>query len=526
MSKAHSLGGFLTALIAYIVLHAGSVQASEPAAPVLRVGETRFIGTHHSDTNTNIFLGVPFAQPPVRDLRWQPPQPLLDRAETVQANQFAPACLQADRIVQWYKSLISDFGGDPQTFTAPEFSEDCLYLNIWAPAESSQRADKKMPVYVFIHGGSNKAGWAYEPNYIGEQLASSQGIIVVSIAYRLGALGFFAHPKLQHANFALLDQITALAWLKRHVTQIGGDPNNITVAGESAGADNIAVLLASPIAQNVFNKAVIQSGGWSINEMQTVQQGYEFSQRLAQELQIQHPDNLAALKNIGAERLIEAAEKAVGADGFQPLVGDLVLPRSLANVAEHQQLNSVDVIIGSNTNEYLIYLDPNQTVDSWLAEQPLSAKVNHSIKQILDDGLDQLQQVDKLITAAQFGCPALSLAREITANGNTAWVYDFNRVREGELAQAMGAYHGAELPYIFATHDQWLPTSTRDLQLTDAIQTYWKNFVHNGNPNSPALPLWPVFKQGDMNALSLGDQLGGIAHPSTALCSLLQTAPK
>ena len=162
------------------------------------------VGQRSEDGRTESFLGVPFAQPPVDDLRWAPPLPLTKIESPFNATNFAPACMQADRITQWYKNVVKGFGGNPDVVQAPAVSEDCLYLNIWRPTQISQ-SGQSLPVIVYIHGGSNKAGWSYEPNYMGHNMAAD-GVIVISIAYRLGALGFFSHPEFETFKF----------WIARH----------------------------------------------------------------------------------------------------------------------------------------------------------------------------------------------------------------------------------------------------------------------------------------------------------------------
>ena len=198
-------------------------QAATKDTATFAVGSTRYQGGMTADGSVEFFLGVPFAQPPVGELRWRAPQPYNSKPGVLQAVNFAPACQQGTHMFEWYRDVVKSFGGDPATFPEPDVSEDCLYLNIWRPARSGAAA---LPVLVYIHGGSNKGGWSYEPNYLGENLAR-RGLIVVSIAYRLGVFGFFAHPELADANFALLDQIAALKWLNQNMESLGGDAANI-----------------------------------------------------------------------------------------------------------------------------------------------------------------------------------------------------------------------------------------------------------------------------------------------------------
>lgn len=483
------------------------------------VNDTVYNGNSSSDDQINEYLGIPFAAPPIGELRWQPTQPYTPSESVIEVKQFAPACMQADRIVKWYKGVIEDFGGDPETFASPEFSEDCLYLNVLAPKTSNKDAEK-LPVYIYMHGGSNKAGWSYEPNYIGRKMAE-RDMVVVSIPYRVGVFGFFPHADSEYVNFALLDQIAALQWVQDNIAAVGGDPARVTLAGESAGADNIAVLLGSPMAKGLFHRAVVQSGGWSIVSMPERKEVEHQIKALSIEVLGDENASLEQLRKIDAQELALAADIAFAELGFGPSVGDPVVPVSLREVAKARKLHNVDVILGSNTNEYLVYLSPDQTVQQWIDENPSDKETVAAIKAVLNDGSTELEQVDRLITAVQFGCPTLKLAEQINSNGSRAWVYDFNKVRTGELASKMGAYHGAEIPYIFNTHDDWLPTDAEDLQLTNEIAQYWSAFVAQGTPQTEELAQWPEFSEDQRLAISLGKNVQAVSHPSIELCRLL-----
>ena len=191
--------------------------APHDSAKLVADGITYKGGTS-ADGKVQYFLGVPFATPPIGALRWRAPQQLDLSSGVRDATQFAPVCMQGDYIVSWYQSIMSSFNTDPSSFPVPVESEDCLYLNIWRPVNSGS---EKLPIVVYLHGGSNKGGWAYEPNYHGEQLAR-HGVIVVSIAYRLNVFGLFAYPDQQVMNFGLMDQIAALQWINQHADAVGG----------------------------------------------------------------------------------------------------------------------------------------------------------------------------------------------------------------------------------------------------------------------------------------------------------------
>ena len=243
-----------------IILFTVGVYGSIDYQPSAFIEDTKLIGSLHQNNEVEMFLGIPFAAPPINDLRWEKPIAWIpENKKEIIANKFRPGCVQNQRIVNWYKRLIIDFGGNPDTFDVPIFSEDCLYLNLWRPKGTKNN----LPVIVYIHGGSNKAGWSYEPNYLGHNIAN-KGFILISIPYRLGVFGFFSHPDIENPNLALFDQILALKWIQEYVTYFGGDPSNVTLIGESAGAGGIGHLIASPLSKDLFHKAVHQSGGSSL----------------------------------------------------------------------------------------------------------------------------------------------------------------------------------------------------------------------------------------------------------------------
>ncbi|MEM7360395.1 MAG: carboxylesterase family protein [Pseudomonadota bacterium] len=489
--------------------------------PVFSSGGIDYVGLAGSNNNTEAFLGIPFAQPPVGELRWQAPLPWQSDQATFVAQEFGDACMQGPHLANWYQDLISSFGGDPNSFPLAKVSEDCLYLNIWRPATSIEAEEGKtsLPVYVFIHGGSNKGGWSYEPNYIGEQLAE-QGAIVVTIAYRLGVFGFFAHPDLEQANFALLDQIAALQWIQDNIAAVGGDLANVTVAGESAGANNIAYLMASPLAHGLFHNVVFESAGWAMSGAMHKVDYESFGRELGASLFPNAKADISALRSVAAEQLLEASYPVYQQHFYDPVIDGYSIKQSVADSAARGELMKVNMIVGANANESLMYLDADETVDSWLAANVSSAQAEKLLAE-LDADSPSRQQLDRLATANGYVCPSLELASAVVESGGSAWVYYFTRVREGKLAAEMGAYHGAELPYIFDTHDDWLPTTDQDHRLSSQIMQYWLEFMQQRKPEAQGLPEWPAYLQAGDDVMVLGDELQVKAHSSRALCAIL-----
>ncbi|MGI9222206.1 MAG: carboxylesterase family protein, partial [Woeseiaceae bacterium] len=220
-----------------LLIFAALVLSACERTPVVNVDGEKLAGMYVEDGKVAAFLGVPYAEPPVGDFRWRAPQPLSTFVAKREVTEFAPACIQSMRILDWYRGLAEDLGGTAAYYDDLEISEDCLYLNIWTP---TLEEDAKLPVMVWVHGGSNKSGWSYEPNYYGHMLAQ-QGVVVVSVAYRQGVFGFLSHPELSRdepvANFGYWDLIKSLHWIQGSIEQFGGDPDRVTMFGESAGAE-------------------------------------------------------------------------------------------------------------------------------------------------------------------------------------------------------------------------------------------------------------------------------------------------
>ena len=510
----------IASLLPFLLAGAWSAhgQAATKKADTLVVGSTRYQGGLTADGSVEFFLGVPFAQPPVGELRWRAPKPYGGKPGVVQAVQFAPACQQGTHMFDWYQGVVSSFGGDPATFPEPEVSEDCLYLNIWRPAGPGATG---LPVLVYIHGGSNKGGWSYEPNYLGENLAR-RGLIVVSIAYRLGVFGFFSHPELADANFALLDQVAALKWLKENMDSLGGNAANITLMGESAGASNIAHLLVSPAAAGLFRRVIHQSAGWAVMGRTTHEEnllrGVELQKRL-----FANGGSIEQMRKVPAGDLLQIAETVYEGHFFDPVVDGQSLSYSVNEALLAQRFPPVDLLIGSNADEWLMYLEEGQSVDEWMREN-LAASQGESVKPLLPVRADAARTLDSLVTAYNFVCPSMFLAEQVRRRGGRSWFYYFSRVREGELAQSMGAYHGAELPYVFNTHDDWLPTNAADLELTKAVMDYWINFVRSGDPNGASLQNWPLFDRRAGSVLRLDSEISALQHESLAICDILMPA--
>ncbi|MEM6692830.1 MAG: carboxylesterase family protein, partial [Planctomycetota bacterium] len=430
------------------------------------------------------FLGVPFAKPPTGELRWQAPLPRDPWTQIRSATSFAPACVQGGQTTEWYQGLIEDMGESPDLAARPvRESEDCLYLNVWTPsvAEGSD-----LPVMVWVHGGGYSGGWSYEPNYIGEDLAR-RDVVVVSIAYRLGPFGYIGP---NDVNFGLKDQIKALEWVQENVQSFGGDPSNVTLFGESAGASSIGTLLVTPSAKGLFQRVIHQSAGFEFIEKTTLEDARKTYSRLALAANEQN------VRDLSAEDLLILSRTDLPDQWFTPVSGDRILPRAPHEYIADDEVHAVDLIIGTNSDEWRMYIDEQSVdvqIEAWKQRFPGPLSLIENL--ISDHG--KVGALDRIETAHQMRCPGRRLAQSVTKNGGSVYVYRFSRVRPSLPAKQIGSYHGAEIPYVFDTHDEWLPTNDVDRKLTHSMMSAWVAFAQTGNPN-PALT-WPEF--GETNQL-------------------------
>ena len=506
----------LLALLWSLLMSCQIVRAESDNLPSMMLGTLTVTGENLNEDNIEVFRGIPFAAPPVGPLRWMPPQPLPAAPQQLMTTRFAPACYQGEHITKWYQGVVQDFGGDPRVIEAPQVSEDCLYLNLWRPKGGKQ----PLPMVVFIHGGSNRGGFSYEPNYLGHNLAA-QGLIVITIAYRVGAFGFFAHPALASSNFGLLDQIQALRFIQQHSQALGGDPNRITIMGESAGANSINFLIASPLAQGLFQRAIHQSGGSAVDRATDLSRARTLGDRLTQQLTgLRGPAALAAAKQHPSDAVLAAAESIYAGFYFDPIVDSTSVVMPPRQSLDSGAVAPIDLLIGTNKDEWLMYLDPEQKLDDWLAEH-LSKTQRAAMLPLLAQLPSGTRALDVLITARTFGCPSLRLASHLSKVKKAVYVYEFNKIRPGKMAASMGAYHGAELPYVFDTHDDWLPTDKSDRALTALMQHYWANFIKTGNPNSSLAVPWPLYQPSTEQVLRLDANSDAGQPVSAAVCRAL-----
>lgn len=493
--------------------------------PIVEANGERLEGRWTDDLESvAVFKGIPFAAPPVGDLRWRSPQPHEPRDGVQSAGEFAAACMQDSHIIDWYADLAAGFGASPGETARPSvIGEDCLYLNVWTPALDP---DAKLPVMAWFHGGSNKAGWSYEPNYDGGKLAA-KGAVVVTIGYRVGPFGFFAHPSLKPtpedpavANFGWLDQSAALGWIQEHIDAFGGDPRNVTAIGESSGAGDLANMLGTEIATGLMRRAIAQSPGSNLVKRRTLQAEQDIGWRLAEELGVANNEHtIDELRKVPAERILAAAERLLPGHYYEVVIDNVTFMQSPLETLRKEQDIKIDLLIGTNRDEWLMYYPDDMDwddVEDWLdGAAPDAAEA--LLVQVADE-TDPRRALDRLETAYRMLCPNRRAAARITAAGGRVWFYRFTRQRRGAGGASVGVYHGAEIPYVFNTHDEWLPTDQTDRKLTEIIMDYWVQFARTGDPNVAGRPAWPEFSMAEPRVMELGNEVRAIQAVDPALC--------
>ena len=483
----------------------------------LTIGDVEYLGKYQTESNTFIFRGIPYAEPPINNLRWKSPIPAKKNLK-IDARQFKPACMQDRYNTDWYHNVIKAFGSDPSLFDhVDSISEDCLYLNIWT---KSLETSARKPVMVWIHGGNDTAGWSYEPDYIGHNL-SNKDVVVVSIGYRLNIFGFFRHPNMikQTGNFGLEDQILSLQWLKENIEYFGGDPKNITIFGESAGGAHISYHLASTASDGLFEKAIIQSGGYNLispYSLLDIQDAYSLAKEATD---IISPNNFEALRKIDSNKLLDAS-KAMGYP-FHPIIDGDLIQKEILNIYSSGNLHKVDLIIGSNKNEEYLYIDKEMSIEDLIKQ--ITDRNPGKVERIMSllDLSDIPLASDRVGTNQLTACPSIFIARQMTKSGNKVYQYLFSKQRVN--SENILSYHGAEIPYVFGTHDLYLPTTNKDQKLTASIMNYWTQFAKTGNPNSEDTDVfWSEFSD-DENYIILDTTIKTDQKLELELCDLIFT---
>jgi para-nitrobenzyl esterase len=446
----------------------------------VRVEQGVLEGSHQKGFDA--FLGVPFAAPPIGDNRWRAPLPAPSWQGARSATTFGASC--------WQRVDKKGFGPWTHEYVVQDaVSEDCLFLNVWRPSTPHAR---KLPVMVWIHGGGFNSGSGSVPIYNGKHLAE-RGVIVVTINYRLGALGFLAHPDITReangappGNFGLQDQIAALRWIQHNIAQFGGDPKRVTIAGQSAGSMAVHALVASPLAKGLFSGAIAESGiPLPQNTLEAAEKaGVSFAQKVG-------ATTLADLRALPPEKLAGA--------GGGPIVDGKLLTDSIAAMTAHGQFNDVPMIVGQNTDEN-ISLKPAPTglsvedYETALSKQygdmapafeaAYPAKDDHARA----EAARQIHYEKGLASIWQWAQSRAPYAKA------PSYAYLYTHPETGPESKQWRVFHSSEIPYVFGTFDESPERgfTATDRQVSKTISTDWLNFIRNGNPNGPGVSPWPT----------------------------------
>jgi para-nitrobenzyl esterase len=475
----------LLALTLSSLAHTGAGAAAR-SGPVVRIDTGRVQGavTH----GVQAFVGLPYARPPIGDLRWRPPQPPASWGNVRAATAFAPACPQRG----------VSMPGEPQ----PRTREDCLYLNVWTPARAT---GKPLPVIVWIHGGGWTNGATSLPLYAGDALAR-RGVVVVSVAYRMGALGFLAHPELSRedggssGDYGVMDQVAALHWVRRNIGAFGGDPGRVTIAGQSAGAMSVSLLIASPEAKGLFHRAIAQSGGIfeplelapNYRLAQAEKDGRTYAEALG-------APSLVQLRALPVEALLGPGAARVG----HPVVGARVLPQAPYDAYEGGRWNRVPLLLGYNAEEARSLIDLSAVRGASFASDigrawgalPPSLLAAYPFDD--DEGAQEARAAFE--RDLRFGWDMWAWSRLQARAEAPAFLYRFSRrppFPDGSARAGWRASHFAELWYMFGHLDQepWAWTDA-DRRLSATMMDQWVAFARTGDPNGPGRPAWPRFDE-------------------------------
>lgn len=495
-------------LLSVMLLYCTLANAQKADLAVVKTDAGPVSGSTSVAGDVHIFKGIPFAAPPVGDLRWKAPQPVKPWEGVKQCTSFSASPMQPKP---------REFGVYTHEFLIPvePISEDCLYLNVWTGARSSA---EKRPVLVYIYGGGFSTGGAAVPIYDGEATAK-KGVVFVVINYRVGIFGFLAHPELSKesghnasGNYGLMDQLAALRWIKQNIKAFGGDPDNVTIAGQSAGSISVNYLVASPLGKGLFQRAIAESGASFIGQGNS-------------ELADAEANGVKTAQALGASSIAElrakpAAELVGKGQQNHPIVDGYVLPQSVARIFAESKQNDVPLLTGWNEDDAFVGKLKNATDYRAEVLEQYGIRSNTFI-QLYPANTDadaETSQIrinrDKL-----FGTQNYTWANAQSEKGRAkVYVYRFTR-RLPATADFVKyrAFHSGEVAYAYDNlqflNRPWQPV---DHQLATTISTYWVNFAKTGNPNGKGLPVWPAYNTHDNQIMILSEKPGATPLPDKA----------
>ena len=491
-----------------------------------------------ADASIGVFRGIPYAQPPVGNLRWRAPQDLAPWTGVRQATTFGAACWQS-------------YSDDAFVWSRGEFprSEDCLHLNIWQP----EKTDATAPVMVWFHGGAHTGGFAHVELFDGTELAR-QGVVVVTVNYRLGPWGFLAHPALaeesEHnstGNYGLMDKIAALKWVQKNIQGFGGNPDNVTLFGQSAGSSSVCALMASPLASGLFDKAIGQSAACLVKEKRDAngqQRGARLAQLALGELGAQDSESQVTakqLRSIDNQSLLSAMENSPWSEGSRIVVDGWVLPEAPVDVFNANQQAKVPLLVGSLANEghellplnnALTESELDQYLNKTFAEtapklkalyaEDLAISPGMALREILTDAFMAMSMRGWAQYNHNADQPTYLYYMDYVPPAYQIYLFDDPNLNLPGGPRSTGAYHSGDLAYVFnnvgKTGDFWLE---EDFAMARAMSGYWTNFAKTGNPNGANLPNWARYEPQNHNTQLLSNPIKTIAGAKREKLDLL-----
>jgi para-nitrobenzyl esterase len=463
-----------------------------------------------SDKEVHIFKGIPYAAAPVNDLRWKSPAPVQPWKGVKKCDSFGASAMQPspEPFYMW-----------SEEFLIPEepIDEDCLYLNVWTGAK---KMNEKRPVIVWIHGGGFTSGSGSVPIYNGEAMAR-KGVIYVNINYRLGIFGFFSHPELTRessvnasGNYGLMDQIAALKWINDNIAEFGGDPENITIAGQSAGSASVVYLVASPLAKGLFQKAIAQSGAGLLSRTPGPESTALLNLRQAEQAGVQVANDLQAesmtqLRNMPASDLLSKVRFFP-----HPIIDGYVIPESAIKIYKENKENKISLLTGWNEDDGIViggFEKADVYKEKILTQWEASGQEILRLYPATNDSIAEISQKD-LQRDIVFGAQNYTLANLVSRQGKDTYVYRFTHKVPAGQHKDFGAFHTGEVPYALNNLNFVnRPFELIDYRLADTMSSYWVNFVVSGNPNADELLKWPEYHVNSREIMVFGD------HPKNGI---------
>ncbi len=519
----------------------GGGAGAEPA-PVVAVEGGEIRGSLEEDGRVAVFKGIPFAAPPVGELRWKAPQPVNPWEGVRDATRFGSICHQTahddrdffGRLVDgqgmgWFRRTLFKLAVG---LSAGETeSEDCLYLNV---RTSNLEGPDEQPVMVWIHGGGHQRGSGSTDFYQSNPL-TLRGVVLVTFNYRLGLMGNLAHPGLsaesEHAvsgNYGTLDQIAVLRWVRDHISGFGGDPDNVTIFGESAGGESVAHMMTSPLARGLFHRAIMQSpstGELMVHLRRAVmhfESAEAAGESFAKQVTGDEQDPLGGLRAMSAKELLARAGEFSEFDKYHyPIVDGFVLPKSVLEAFLAGDQARVPLVVGSNADEgSLLYSSGNAALYGRLPGPTTAEEYEQYLRESLgtdaaraielypaNDDDDVFDAASRVYGDSRFGTTARLYARRATDIGQPTYLYFFTRVPPSPK-QTVGAFHAAEIVFVFDKSVPLFPADEQDLVIRQTMGDFWTQFARAGDPNREELPDWPQFSREEPRSMVFGREIG------------------